>query len=78
LSNNGIAIHPQKVEAINQIPTPTTFKQLQQFIGAINYNRQFIPNIAELLVLLYNVMNTVKKGKIHHALQSEVEKHCGC
>ena len=43
---NGVAPLPQKVEAICQIPAPTTVKELQRFLGALYYYRQFVPHAA--------------------------------
>ena len=42
----GMKPDPEKVEDIKQIPTPTTKKELQQFIGMIQYLSPFIPDLA--------------------------------
>lgn len=42
----GITVDPSKVEAIKDWKVPTTTKELERFIGFINYHREFIPNIS--------------------------------
>jgi hypothetical protein len=73
LSNNGITPDPKKFAAIEAIPNPDTIKRLQRFIGAVTYNRLFIPKIAELLKPLYDVITEVGKGKIPAHLQDKVK-----
>lgn len=46
-----------KCEAIKLIPTPANIKQLQAFLGVINYYRKFIPNLARRASCLYSLMN---------------------
>jgi hypothetical protein len=72
LSNNGITPDPKKSAAIEAIPIPNTIKNLQRFIGAITYNRIFIPKVAELLKPLYDVITEVGKGKIPASHQGKV------
>ena len=47
-----------RIEAILQISHPRNIKELQSFIGKINFLRRFIPNLAELL---RNITNMLKK-----------------
>ena len=39
MTRQGIMCLSNKVEAIKNIPVPTTKKKLRSFIGLINYNR---------------------------------------
>ena len=39
-------LDPQKVQALQDLPTPHTQKELQSFLGLINYLRPFLPDIA--------------------------------
>ena len=59
ISKKGIRIDPQRVEGIIQITHPRNIKELQSFIGKINFLRRFIPNLAEHL---RNMTNMLKKG----------------
>ncbi len=42
----GIHADPEKVEGIRALPAPETVKELQQFLGMVNYMSPFIPNLA--------------------------------
>jgi hypothetical protein len=58
ISNDGIKIDPSKIEAIHKVGHPRNLKELQSFIGKINFLRRFKPNLAELLM---NITNMLKK-----------------
>ena len=54
------------MDAIQSFPPPTDSKQLQQFLGMINFYRKFLPNGAALLKLLYEaVKGTHKKTQLN-------------
>ena len=44
---------PERVEAITAFPLPKTKKQLQSFLGMVNFYHRFLPHIAEVLVPLH-------------------------
>ena len=48
LSERGITPSQDKIEAIQQFPTPKNKKQLQSFLGICNYDRKFQRNYSEL------------------------------
>jgi len=56
ISKDGIKIDPDRIEAILQIPHPRNIKELQDFLRKINFLRRFIPNLAELIRLLNNML----------------------
>ena len=56
ISKDGIRIDPTRIEAILQIPHPRKIKELQAFLGKINFLRRFISNLAELIRLLNNML----------------------
>ena len=58
ISEEGIKIDPTRIDGILQISHPRSLKELQSFIGKINFLRRFIPNLAELLK---NITNMLKK-----------------
>lgn len=47
---------PSKVEAIRQLPHPTTVKALHEFLGMVNFYHRFIPRAARLMHLLYEAL----------------------
>lgn len=51
-TTNGIEADPEKVDAINRIQQPQDKKQLQRFLGMVNYMGKFIPRQADLTVNL--------------------------
>ena len=55
----GIKIDPTRIDGILHISHPRSLKELQSFIGKINFLRRFIPNLAELLK---NITNMLKKN----------------
>jgi hypothetical protein len=48
VSIHGIRVDPLKVEAIMNLPSPSTLRQLQSLQGKENFLRRFIPNYAKL------------------------------
>ena len=56
VNKNGICLNPHKIDAINELPEPKDLKQLQSFLGGINYYSKFIPNMAEIGKPLYYLL----------------------
>jgi hypothetical protein len=48
ISRQGIRVDPLKVEAILNLPPPSTLRQLQSLQGKANFLHHFIPNYAEI------------------------------
>jgi hypothetical protein len=48
VSRQGIRVDPLKVEAILNLPPPSSLRQLQSLQGKANFLRRFIPNYAEI------------------------------
>ena len=48
LSEHGMSMNEDKVNAIKKMPMPNCKRQHQAFLGAVNYFRIFIPNFAEI------------------------------
>ena len=49
LSAAGIEILPERVASLTQTPQPSSLKELQAFLGAVNYLAQFLPRLASLV-----------------------------
>ena len=56
VSNEGIAIDKDRVEAINNLKSPTTVKELQKVIGIFQYSRKYIRNFATISQPLYALL----------------------
>lgn len=56
ISKDGIRIDPARIEAILQIPHPRSIKELQAFLGKLNFLRIFISNLVELTRLLNDTL----------------------
>ena len=52
ISAEGLKPQPGKITAINNMPAPTTVRELQSFIGLANYYRKFVKSYAEIVAPL--------------------------
>ena len=58
ISGDGIRPLSSKVDAVNRFPKTTTVKQLQEFLGMINYYYRCILNAVGILTPLYLLIST--------------------
>ena len=58
ISKEGIRIDPDRVSAILKVEEPRSKKEVQSFIGQVNFLRRFIPIFVEILM---NITNMLKK-----------------
>ena len=56
LTDQGIKPDPKKVEAIKQRPVPQNVKDLQSFLGAVNFLGKFIQGLSSLRVSLQGLI----------------------
>ena len=49
VSEKGICVDPARVEAIQAIALPRNRKEIQSFLGKINFLRRFVPNFVGLV-----------------------------
>ena len=49
VTKDGVKIDPKRVEVINNIAFPRNKKEVQVFLGHINFLRRFIPNYVEIV-----------------------------
>ena len=62
VSAAGVAPLAQHVEAIRSFPLPVTVKDLQGFLGAVNFYRKFISSAAKILLPLTDALKGGKAG----------------
>jgi len=55
-TENGAMPDPSKSSCVTEYPVPKTVKQLQSFLGFVNYYRKFIPNFSEIASSLNKLM----------------------
>src|SRR5713101_1352532 len=59
ISKDGVKIDPERVSAILEVGEPRSKKEVQSFLGQVNFLRRFIPSFAEILMCITNML---KKG----------------
>ncbi|QRW23068.1 Retrotransposable element Tf2 protein [Rhizoctonia solani] len=55
ISPAGFSMDQKKIEAVTTWPAPKTVKQVQAFLGFVNYLRRFIPNFSLVACPLHNL-----------------------
>ena len=61
---NGISPLPERVAAIREFQRPTSIKELQRFLGMVNYYRRFIPRAAHHLRHLFDALHGKPKDLV--------------
>ena len=56
ISEKGIRIDPDRVEAIQKIGMPRNKKEIQSFLGKVSFLRRFITNFAEVVKYVNNML----------------------
>jgi hypothetical protein len=56
VSKDGIKIDPKRVEAIDTINIPRNVKEIQSFLGKMNFLRRFISNFVEIVKLITDML----------------------
>jgi hypothetical protein len=60
LSTASITPLTSSLQVMYNFPRPHTIKDLQQFLGMVNFYRRFLPKIVQILVPLINLPSTRK------------------
>ncbi|UYV73821.1 hypothetical protein LAZ67_11001026 [Cordylochernes scorpioides] len=58
IDNKGIKPLPEKIRIVKDFPQPNSTRQLQRFIGLVNYYHRFIKNSSHILAPLYSLLKT--------------------
>nr|XP_054591863.1 uncharacterized protein LOC129156284 [Nothobranchius furzeri] len=64
ISDEGITMDPQKIQAVKDWPLPTSLKQLQSFLGFCNFYRRFIKNYSTLVAPLTSLTRPGSPGQL--------------
>jgi hypothetical protein len=54
--DSGISIDPEMITAILNLPTPTSKKEVQYFMGVINFVCRFVPNFVVMVKPIHNLL----------------------
>jgi hypothetical protein len=68
VSAEGVRIDPNRVEAIQSLSIPRSKKEVQSFVGKINFLRRFVPNFAEEVKLITTMLK--KENEVRWTPQS--------
>ena len=79
-SKAGKKIDPVKVQTITECPEPKTVKQLQRFLGMVNFVSGFIPHYATAMYPLYQLLKksektfdcVIRRGKTGHSRNQKI------
>lgn len=63
VSGKGLLPMKDNVEAIRKLSAPTNLQEVRRVIGTINYYRNFIPKVSELLAPLNNLLKGDRRPK---------------
>lgn len=63
ISEEGLKKSPDKVNAVLKAPRPENIQQLRSFLGLVNYNRSFLPNLSTVLGPLNELLQGEKTWK---------------
>ena len=79
VSSEVLEIEKQKVRAIKDWPKPSSVKEIQSFLGLVNYYRRFIRHVAEISRPLTNLLKkdspyswTAAQNKAFETLKSKI------
>ena len=78
VSRDGIATDPEKTNKVECWPTPTSKKQVQQFLGLVSYYRRFIRGFATIAKPLHRLTEKTATFKWTTQCQEAFDylKHC--
>ena len=74
VTHNGIKLINRKIETITNMKIPTSRREVQQFIGAVNYYRNMWPRRPHTLAPLTIIISNKRKSKWNKIEQDEFNK----
>lgn len=74
---DGIRPSSERITAIREYPTPTSVKQIQRFLGMVNYYHRFVPHFASLLAPLHaHVTLLTSHKRLKHKIEYSWPDEC--
>jgi len=61
VSNEGVSMDPQKIEAVMNWPIPKNLTEVRSFMGLARYYRRFVQNFSKIATPLTNLTRKVTK-----------------
>jgi hypothetical protein len=61
ISQDGIAVDPEKVQEVMDWKSPTTVRQIRSFLGLVGYYRRFIPDFSRIAKPMAELLKKVVK-----------------
>ncbi|CAF1106349.1 unnamed protein product [Adineta ricciae] len=71
ITKDSIVPLPERIQAILDIPQPTTLAQANKFIGKLGWYRKFIPNFSQIAAPIHRVTNKIKSKRKEFAWGDE-------
>ena len=68
ISQDSVMMEPAKVAGVSEWPTPTTKKEVQSFLGFVNFCRKFIEGFSHLARPLFNLTKNDSEFHWSHAM----------
>ncbi|GBN10755.1 Transposon Tf2-6 polyprotein [Araneus ventricosus] len=62
ITSEGVKPLPEKVQAISQFPKPQNIAELKRFLAMLNFDRRFLPNVADTQASLHEFLKNSKKN----------------
>lgn len=63
ISHGQKCLDPKRLQGLNDLEKPSTIKQLQRFCGTANYQRQWIPKMADHLAYMHELIKDAESRK---------------
>ena len=74
ISRHAIQPDPAKTAAVFAFPTPTCVKELQSFLGLVNYYRRFVQDLATIAAPLYQLLKKDGAWRWDHTHASSMQR----
>lgn len=74
ISREGVRPDPQKVDAIRKMTIPRDVKGIRRLLGALNYYRRFVPDMARYLTPINDLLKKGRNIEITPVMEDNIRK----